>query len=48
MDLIGTIKMPDGSTQRLEAHGETYEGARTVLEDLIPEGTKLIAIRVDR
>lgn len=40
--------MPDGSTDRLTAQGNTYEEAKAALEAAIPEGTTLMVIRADR
>ena len=48
MELLGTIKLPDGSTDHLTVQGETYEDAKKVLDDSLPEGTRLIAIRTNK
>lgn len=48
MELIGTFKQVDGSTEQLTVQGETYEDAKQVLDDSLPEGTKLIAIRTNK
>ncbi|ACL42077.1 conserved hypothetical protein (plasmid) [Pseudarthrobacter chlorophenolicus A6] len=45
MEITGTIEAPDGSTDRITAVGETYENAKKALEDMVPEGSKLIVIR---
>lgn len=47
MELIGTLKLSDGSTEDLTVRGNTYEDAKKVLDDSLPEGTKLIAIRTN-
>ena len=48
MEITGTIQMPDGSTDRISAQGETYEDAKATLEAAMPEDGKLIVIRTDR
>ncbi|MBO0910109.1 hypothetical protein [Arthrobacter sunyaminii] len=48
MELIGTVKLPDDSTEHLTVQGNTYDDAKKVLDDSIPEGTKLIAIRTNK
>lgn len=48
MELIGTIKLPDGSTEHLTVQGDTYEDAKKMLGDSVPEGTKLIVIRTNK
>ena len=48
MEITGTIQAPDGSFERVSVQGATYEDARKVLNEKIPEGHKLLAIRTDR
>lgn len=48
MELVGTVKLPDGSTEHLTVQGNTYDDAKKVLDDSLPEGTKLIAIRTNK
>jgi hypothetical protein len=48
VEITGTIQAPDGSFERVSVQGETYEAAREVLNEKIPEGHKLLAIRTDR
>ncbi|MCO4252191.1 hypothetical protein [Pseudarthrobacter raffinosi] len=45
MELTGTIQMADGSIDHITAQGDDYDNAKAALEAVIPEGTKLIAIR---
>lgn len=40
--------MSDGSTDRISAHGDTYEDAKANLEAAMSEDAKLIVIRTDR
>ena len=47
MELIGTIQRADGSIDYLTAQGDSYDSANAALEAVIPDGTKLIAIRTD-
>ncbi|WP_369021738.1 hypothetical protein [Paenarthrobacter ureafaciens] len=48
MILTGTVTNPDGSYQRVDAAGDTYDEARARLYALLQEGQRLIAIRTDR
>jgi hypothetical protein len=48
VEITGTIQAPDGSYERVSVQGETYEAARGALNEKIPEGHKLLAIRTDR
>jgi hypothetical protein len=48
VEITGTIQAPDGSFERVSVQGATYEDARKVLNEKIPEGHKLLAIRTDR
>jgi hypothetical protein len=48
VEITGTIQMPDGSTDHISAHGDTYQDAKATLEAALPEGTKLIVIRTDK
>jgi hypothetical protein len=48
VEITGTIQALDGSTERVSVQGATYEDAREVLNEKIPEGHKLLAIRTDR
>ena len=48
MELIGAFKQADGSTEHLTVQGETYEDAKQILDDSLPEGTTLIAIRTNK
>jgi hypothetical protein len=46
--MAGTIQAPDGSSERVSVQGATYEDAREALNEKIPEGHELLAIRTDR
>lgn len=48
MILTGTVTNPDGSYQRVDAEGNTYNEARENLYALLQEGRTLIAIRTDQ
>lgn len=48
MNLVGMVASDEGTASRIEAVGEDYEGALVVLKGMVPEGCKLISIRVDR
>jgi hypothetical protein len=39
--------MTDGSIDHITAHGDSYDSAKAALEAALPEGTRLIAIRMD-
>lgn len=45
MEITGTIEDPDGGHERISASGDSYEQAKAALEEAIPEGHRLIAIR---
>lgn len=48
VEISGTIQAPDGSYERVSVQGETYEAAREVLIEKLPEEHKLLVIRTDR
>jgi hypothetical protein len=48
MEFTDTIQAPDGSYERVSVQGTTYDDAREVLNEKIPEGHKLLVIRRDR
>lgn len=48
MELIGTLKLSDGSTEQFTTQGETYEDAKKVLDESLADGVKLIAIRTNK
>lgn len=49
MKVIGTIRSaPDAASERVEVVAETYPSALEQLEQLVPDGHQLIALRVDR
>jgi hypothetical protein len=48
VEITGTIQSPDGSFERVSAQAATYEDARDLLHEKVPEGHKLLAIRTDR
>ncbi|WP_314324006.1 hypothetical protein [Paenarthrobacter ilicis] len=45
MKVTLTLEAGDGQLSHVEAEGETYEDAKAAAEDMIPEGSKAIAIR---
>lgn len=47
MELTGTIEAPDGSQDHITAAGDTYDAALTTLRERVPEGHRLIVIRVN-
>lgn len=46
MRVIGTIR--SAATERIEVEADTYEEARRLLLEKVPEGHDLIALRADR
>lgn len=46
MRIIGTIRSTE--TTQVEVEANDYESGKTELERLVPEGHRLIAIRVER
>jgi hypothetical protein len=48
VEITGTTQAPDGSFERVSVQEATCEDARKILNEKIPEGHKLLAIRTDR
>lgn len=42
-----TVEAGNGELSHVDAEGETYENAKAAAKELIPEGSKAIAIRTD-
>jgi hypothetical protein len=47
VEITGTLQMADGSIDHITSQGDSYENAKAALEAALPEGAKLIAIRMD-
>ncbi|MET3370657.1 UNVERIFIED_CONTAM: hypothetical protein ABIE34_003934 [Jeotgalibacillus campisalis] len=45
MKVTLTVEAGNGEVSYVDAEGETYEEAKAVAEELIPEGSKAIVIR---
>ncbi|MCC9069317.1 hypothetical protein [Arthrobacter cryoconiti] len=48
MILVGTVANADDETSRIEAVDDDYVKALTKLNTLVPDGCRLISIRVTR
>ncbi|MCU6481301.1 hypothetical protein [Arthrobacter sp. A2-55] len=48
MILVGTVANAEDETSRIQASGDNYDLALEQLRLQVPDGTKLISIRVER
>lgn len=48
MNLVGTVANDDDQTSQIEAAADDYDSALLRLKGMVPEGSKLISIRVTR
>ena len=48
MKLIGTLATPEDQFQRIDVEAGDYPAARAGLFSQVPEGSKLVSIRVER